>query len=305
MQSPSARRKQLASRRLARLATRQHGVVGGRQLRALGCSGAAITRMLAAGYLHRIHRGVYAVGHRDLSVRGRWMAAVLACHEGSVLSHRSAGSLHNVLITSARIEVIAHRPRRIPGLHVHTCRSLHPDDITTVDAIPTTTLERTLLDLAEVLQPRRLRDALEAAERLERLDLRRVEATVARNPGRHGIRPLRAALAELTGTPPPVRSQLERGFLDLVAQAGLPAPRVNVLLHDELVDCFWPDVPLVVEIDSFHFHRSRRSFEDNRRRDAKLAAHRIPVVRFTDQRLEHEPAQVIDELRRLLSDRAG
>ena len=140
--------------------------------------------------------------------------------------------------------------------------------------------------------------------RIEILDLRRLEATIVRNRGRHGIKRLRAALAELTGAPPPTRSGLERSFLDLVADAGLPAPQVNVLLYDELVDCFWPAVPLVAEIDSFHFHRSRRSFEDNRRRDAKLATHRIPVIRFTDRRIEHEPEQVIAELSAILSGRA-
>ena len=267
--------------------------------------GAAITRMVAAARLHRIHRGVYAVGHRNLSVRGRWMAAVLACNAGAALSHRSAGRLHGILSASARIEVTARRSRRIAGLRVHTCRHLHPDDVTVVDSIPVTTLERTLLDLAEILPPRRLRDCLEAAERLEILDVRRVNAMIRRNHGRHGIKPLRAALAELTGAPPLVRSGLERRFLDLVADAGLPAPQVNVLVYGELVDCFWPDLPLVVEIDSFHFHRSRRSFEENRRRDANLATHRIPVVRFTDRRIDREPARVMRELAALVSPPAG
>src|SRR5215211_2770942 len=82
---------------ITRLASNQHGVLSAAQIASACLSPAGVTRRVRAGRLHRIHRGVYAVGHRRLSDEGRWMAAVLACGEGAVLSHRSAAALWGML----------------------------------------------------------------------------------------------------------------------------------------------------------------------------------------------------------------
>jgi hypothetical protein len=142
-------------RSIAALARRQHGVVHHRQLIALGLSRQTIQRRVAARRLHPVHRGVYAVGHSRLTLRGRWIAAVLACSPGAALSHRDAGHLRNLRHSqNARIEVTvpaAAHPRR-PGLRVHRT-TLAPENLTIVDGIPVTSLARTLLDLAAILKP--------------------------------------------------------------------------------------------------------------------------------------------------------
>jgi predicted transcriptional regulator of viral defense system len=147
----------------AALATRQHGVVARWQLLGLGLGTRAIDYRVSVGRLHVIHRGVYAVGRRDLSLRGRWMAAVLACGEGAVLSQRSAGALWGFLGTgSSRIDVtVPGRDGAVPTrVRRHRVRRLHSGDITELDAIPVTTVVRTLFDLAEVLDLHRLEGAV-------------------------------------------------------------------------------------------------------------------------------------------------
>lgn len=294
--------------RLAELADRQHGVVSLAQLGCLAYAATQTKREVAAGRLHRIHRGVYAVGRRSLTARGRWMAAVLAYGDGAVLSHTAAAALWDLRpIPGGRIDVTTGRglQRGVAGVRQHRSRTLHPSDCTVIDAIPVTTIPRLMLDLAETLNPQRLRRTLEEVERRELLDHAALRATIERNHGRHGIRPLREALSALTGSAPWTQSELEDAFLILVRQAGLPEPRCNVLLHGELVDCFWPDAPLVVELDSFGFHRSRSRFEDDRRKDVKLGLHGIPVLRYTQRRVEYEAATVISELTRMLAGAAA
>jgi predicted transcriptional regulator of viral defense system len=177
--------------RLSRLATRQHGIVSRNQLRTLGLTDTQISRRVRHCRLHRQYRGVYAVGHVRLSLRGRWLAAVVACRANggeSVLSHRAAGSLHGVLRSapSNPVDVIATHRRQLHGVRSHSARGLDPDDRTIVDAIPVTTVHRTFLDLAEVRHPLRLFDALELSIRTQRFDLTEMRAMIARNPGRHG-----------------------------------------------------------------------------------------------------------------------
>ena len=287
---------------LARLAARQHGVVATAQLRAIGFTAQAIHRRIQAGRLHRLHRGVYAVGHARISLRGRWMAATLACGPGAVLSHRAAAALWGLCATFwGPIDVSAPTRHDIPGIRCHLVRRLRPDDATTRDGIPVTAVNRTLLDLAEVLRPQPLRTTLEAAQRLDLLDPKRLQEFCARSPGRHGLKPLRAALQDLHDEAPWTQSGLERRFLELVREAGLPEPQTNVFVAGEVVDCYWPQHRLVVEVDSFKFHKTRRSFEADRRKDAKLQMTGIRVARFTDERIDQHPRALVRDLDRLLA----
>ena len=253
--------------------------------------------------LHRLHRGVYAVGHQRLTAKGHWMAAALACGPEAVLSYAEAAALHDLRRTpSGLINITAPSRHRLPGVRAHYVRILHREDCTIVDAIPVTTLARTYLDLAEVLNHARLIDALEAGERQDKLDVGAIEAVIARNPGRHGTQPLQTALAELTDAPPLLQSAAERAFRALVRDYHLPQPQFNVYLEGELVDAVWPEHRLVVEVDGWDFHRSKPSFADDRRRDRLLIRAGWRTARFTADEVLYSPEAVAAELSELLSD---
>ncbi len=231
------------------------------------------------------------------------MAAVLACGDGAILSHAEAAALHDLRqVPSGRVNVTATSRHNLPGIRCHFMRVLHPEDRAVVDAIPATTLARTYLDLAEILNHARLIDALEAGERQDKLDVGALHAVIARNPGRHGIHPLQAALAELTDAPPMLQSGLERAFRHLVRAYGLPQPQYNVYIEGELVDVVWPEHRLIVEVDGFKWHRGKRAFGNDRRRDRLLIRAGWTVVRFTDDQVDEDPAGVAAELSELLRD---
>ncbi|MGI8804730.1 MAG: type IV toxin-antitoxin system AbiEi family antitoxin domain-containing protein [Thermoleophilaceae bacterium] len=259
-------------RRLAELATCQRGVIAYRQLASLGFAAGAIQRRVRAGRLKPLHKGVYAVGHRSLTLHGHWMAAVLACGPGAMLSHRDAAELWGLRESAAAaidVTAIGRSRHSQPGIRVHRPRSLHPEDRTIRDGIPVTSLARTLLDLAEVLNPRQLDHAVEEAERRRLLDLRAIERLLRRSRGHRGVRPLRKALAgQLPGLG--ARSELERRFVDLCRDGGLPLPALNTSVERFTVDALWPKERLVVELDSYAFHRTRKAFEGDRERDAVL-----------------------------------
>jgi very-short-patch-repair endonuclease len=293
---------------LAALAAKQQGVVAHWQLRKLGYSSGEIKGLVHRGHLHRLYRGVYAVGHRRLSVRGRWMAAVLAGGPNAVLSHRAAVALWELRPTpSGPIDVTVGRRTRKghPGLRIHNVRNLLPDDRTNVDGIPVTSVHRTLLDFAEVARYQQLRLALDAAERRDLLDGRKLEQLYARAHGRHGLKPLKAAVAELRGPAPRTQSELERRFLALIRDAGLPEPQANVLVEGFLVDLWWPESRLVVELDGYAYHKDRRTFENDRFRDTKLQLASCMSIRVTQARLANEPHELLSDVSRGLARAAA
>jgi very-short-patch-repair endonuclease len=231
------------------------------------------------------------------------MAAVLACGDGAVLSHLDAAALHDLRqIGSGKIHVTAPSRHNLRGVLCHHTPVLHSEEATTIDGIPVTIVARTFLDLAELLDPARLIDALEAAERQNKLDVRTIGAVIARNPGRHGIKPLQAAIAELTDAPPLLQSELERAFRHLIRAGGLPEPQYNAYVEGVLVDAVWPERRLVVEVDGWNYHRSKRSFKNDRRRDRKLVRAHWRAARFTSDEVMEEPGGVTAELSELLSD---
>jgi very-short-patch-repair endonuclease len=234
------------------------------------------------------------------------MAAVLACGPGAVLSHRAAAALWDLRPTpSGPIDVIVPGRTRHSrkGIRVHNVRTLHDDDRAEVEGIPVTSLHRTLLDYAEIARFQQLRHAIDAAARRELLDGMKLDALYARSHGHHGLKPLRAAVADLKGSAPWTQSELERAFLALIRDAGLPEPSTNVIIEGELVDCFWPQANLVVEIDGYEFHKSRAEFEADRKRDAKLVLAGYRVIRVTQPRIEHEPEELLSDLTALLGSR--
>ena len=288
---------------IASLAERQHGVVGLRQLRALGMTDSAVRYRIALGRLHRLHIGVYAVGHLWLSANGRRMAAVLACGPEAVLSHRDAAALWGLRPSSRqRTDVTAGRQMRSrPGIDVHRVRSLHSDDCTQEQGIPVTTVARTLLDLAEVVRRSDLRRAFEEADRRRTIDLSAVEALFARSPGRHGLKALRALVGDASTSATDTQSELEAAFLRFCAAHAIPPPATNVHIAVFTVDAVWPGQRLIVELDGYAFHGTRAAFERDRARDAELQRAGYRVVRLTLRRLHREPVAIAASLHGMLA----
>jgi very-short-patch-repair endonuclease len=256
---------------IARIAERQHGLITTPQLAAAGLGRRGVSRRVDAGRLHRLYRGVYAVGHRRLSREGRWLAAVLACGPGTVLSHRSAAALWGLRQqTSGPIEVTVPatggRTKR-QGLLVHRSTCLDPSDTTSTHGIPVTTPARTISDMRRVLPA----DQLDAA--IRRAEVLRLE--VGAQPGY---------------TPDLARSELERMLLRICRRHGLPRPEVNARVGPYWVDFLWRDRRLIVEADSYRYHGTRSAFESDRERDVQLRLMGFTCLRFTHRQVSHADA---------------
>ena len=293
-------------RGIAALATRQHGVVSHGQLERLGVSRGAIQHRLRAGRLHRMHRGVYSVGHRRVSAHGRSMAAILACGPDAVLSHRSAAALWGLRPSARPVTDVTTpgRSRRAEGGHRRSTWCA----IWTSGIAPSRTGCRSPRWPARFsTSPRRCR-RMTWGERWRQPSgsgcsmYARLEEVVDRCRGRRGLRPLRLAL-ETYRPAPDTRSELERRFARLCRDAGLPRPAVNVLVAGILVDAVWQDRMLVVELDGRAYHGTREAFERDRIRDATLQVAGYRVLRLTHRRLLREPGHVVRTIRLLLTAR--
>jgi very-short-patch-repair endonuclease len=268
--------------RVTRLAARQHGVVSVAQLAAHGVSKDAITARLRRGRLHRVHRGVYAVGHAGLGHEGRWMAAVLACGPSAVLSHRSAGELWGLLEPkSGAIEITIRSAsgRRRNGLRIHRSPDLPKTATTTRSGIAVTTPQRTLEDLRTTIEAGGLRRAIRQAE-IAGLPID-AEAVIGD----------RAA------------SELELRFLALCRRHRLPAPEVNVRVDRFLVDFLWRRGRLIVETDGARFHRGALARAEDAARDRTLRASGYVVIRFTYRDVVDQPRRVAAAVRDQLASR--
>ncbi|HXE44759.1 MAG TPA: type IV toxin-antitoxin system AbiEi family antitoxin domain-containing protein [Conexibacter sp.] len=282
---------------MAALAGAQHGVVTRRQLRDLGLTSSMVEVRIETGLLIRLHRGVYAVGHRQLRAQGHWLAAVLACGPGAALSHREAAALHGLRPSSrGRIDVTT--PRRLrdrrAGIDVHHATTLKARDVTNLEGIPVTTVERTLVDLANVVPQDSLAKALREAEHLRIVDAKKLQATLERarhRPGSGHAR-LTAVLeehrrrgAQLT------RSVLEDRFLKLCERHGLPRPRTNLHVEGLEVDACWPDCRLAVELDGWARHQDRYAFQRDREKGNALTQAGWRLLRFTHDEILRRPAE--------------
>lgn len=288
------------------MALAQHGVVARRQLTELGISERMIDRRVQLGRLHVVHHGVYAVGHRALTPRGRMLAAVLAGGPRAILSHRSAATLWSIRADDGpRAEItvpVKRRPR--PGVVQHHS-SPPADEVTTVDGIPVTTVPRTLLDLAATLDRRRLRRAVDEAERLRLWDSLSLDELIARHRGRRGVARLAVVVAEGGMGATVTRSELELRFLEFIADMNLPRPQANIPLTVAgatlEVDFAWPSRRLAVELDGHATHATRASFERDRERDRLLHAAGWRVVRITWRQLHRDGVALRRDLATLLA----
>jgi very-short-patch-repair endonuclease len=282
---------------ISELAATQHGVVATRQLLAIGYTEDMIRRRVEASRLHPVCAGVYSVGTKILSSNGHRMAAVLAYGDGALLSHSSGVALWGF------------RPRPLFPLHVmvpgtsrksrqrivvHRARSIGDSDRDVVDSIPVTSVVRTILDYAAGADVDQLLRAIEQADRQGQFNPLQLELAIEACRNRKGTRKLRRIL-KMYQAAPDSRSRLERLFLRIIRAAGLPEPQTNVLVAGVLVDFFWPEWGLVVEIDSLAFHANPRKFESDRAWDAILQRAGYRILRITEARLA-DPAGIIDDI---------
>lgn len=277
---------------IARVGAGQHGLVTTAQLEAAGLTGRAISGRVAAGRLHRVHQGVYAVGHAAPSLERRWMAAVLACGSGAVVSHMSAAALWGLLRSEdGPVDVSLPRTsgrRRRAGLRVHRCPSLAAPPsldergrevvLTTVrNQIPVTSIPRTIRDLEGTAPPYLVRHAIRQAQ-LAGIHLdARAKAKTRRS-----------------------RSDLELDFLDFCERHRLPLPEVNVKIGRWEVDFLWRAQRLAVETDFYATHRGSVAFEDDHRRDLDLRRLGYRVRRYTGAQIRNHPALVVADLGEVL-----
>lgn len=285
------------------MARRQYGVVSHRQLVDLGLTRGAVHRRVEEGRLHRLHRGVYAVGHPAVALRGRWLAAVLSCGPGALLSHRSAAALWELRPDAGGavdVTVVGSGRRPHSGVRLHRTRWLDPDERMVRDGIPVTSVARTLLDVAVTVAPREFERAYEEADRRGRLSIAAVERLLERSPGHHGTGRFAVLVGEERAAVAFTRSELEARFLALCRDSGLPRPLVNVRVAGYEVDAFWPRSRLVVELDGYAYHRTRRSFERDRAKDAALQRAGCRVMRATHHMLVNEPEIAVETVVRLL-----
>ncbi len=217
------------------------------------------------------------------------MAAILACGEGAVLSHRSAAAhlgLRQTAATNIDITVPSRSGRRRPGISLHRCRSLAPEDVTVVSGIPTTTVARTVIDLADLEPRRNIERLIDQAEILRLFDRNAFDAALARANGRRGAGLVRSILAGYAIGEDITRNDLEEAMLAICLGVGLPRPEVNAWIAFEdgggfEGDFVWRDQKLIAEVDGRASHGTARAFEWDRARDRRLALARWRVLRFT------------------------
>ncbi len=277
---------------VAERAADAYGVLSLAELLVCGLSRHAVARRVAAGHLHRVHRGVYAVGHIGLTQEGRWLAAVKACGAGALLSHHSAAMLYGVLDHDDRrpdVLVAETRGRTIQGIRVHRARSLDPIDAWRHRGIPVTTIERAILDMAATATDRTVRRVMSRAQAKRLTNARRLAAILDRT----GARPGRARFARvLAAGPPATRTELEDRVHDLILAGGFAPPDVNVALHLDgrrlVPDFRWPAQRLIVEADGRRWHDDPQARADDEERQALLEQHGERLVRVTwEQAVAH------------------
>jgi hypothetical protein len=279
----------------------------------MGHAESVVLEWATAGRLHRIHQGVYAVGHRRLNWHGRCWAAVLGAEANevdevvwpAVASHGSAAYLWGLYrFAPETIDVTAPiRRRATREFRVHFSSILSPEDRLEREGIPITAVPRLLLDLAIRARPDQMERLLERAEELELLDLHAVDDVLDRAGGHRGRGPLRRVLALYQPDPSFTRSRFEKQFRRRVIAAGLPAPSMNFNYAGYELDAYWPDLRFVVELDLFETHGTRAAFERDHVRQEELKLLGIEMVRVTRPRFQREPEAVMRNLATLLQRR--
>lgn len=281
--------------RVAAVAGREAGVLGLDELRECGLDRQAVLVRARNGRLHRLYRGVYAVGHVAVPRNARFLAAVKACGSDAVLSHHSAAALLGLADHDEdRLPdvTIPHSARRhVPGVRIHRTVRLRDHDWLLCEGIPTTTPARTVIDLSAHLSDRALRALLREALGKRRLTLRALLRAIATAGPRPGMRRLRRVIADGI----PTRSELEEAVKDLLEANGFEPPEINVPLQLDgrtvIPDFRWPAERVVVEADGRDWHDNPLVRSADLERQRLLEAHGDTVVRVTWAEVAAAPAR--------------
>ena len=285
------------------IAERQHTIVTLAQLLAAGFTRRVVYLRVRTGWLHEVHRGVFAVGCPPTTREAHWMAAVLACGPGALLSHTAAAALHGIRPSAATLIDITspnQRGRRRDGLRVHRATLIEPDDFDEINNIPVTALPRTIIDLGTAVSHEALEYAIHRAEGRRILDLAALRDRLARMPANHrgAARVRRIVGAPLHDLDARTRGRAERRFLRICWRYDIPEPEVNLWIPLPIaaggleVDFCWPDRRLVVEVDEDRTHGTRRARRNDPARDRALVAAGWRPIRFPEDELERRPAEV-------------
>jgi very-short-patch-repair endonuclease len=269
-------------------------VIARSQLLDLGFSPKAIKHRVSVGRLHPIHRGIYAVGLPSLTPHGRWMAAVLACGDGAVLSHSSAAALWRIgseLRSVIELSLTSPSRRRRPGLRIHQRPSLKERDLTVEYGIPVTTPIQTLIDLSPRLDRRGVERMINEADKFDLVHPPELRRALDDRVGEPGVAVLRQILDRRTFRL--TKEELERRFLPLARKAGLPVPLTGQSVNEFEVDFYWADLGLVVETDGLRYHRTPAEQARDRLRDQAHTAAGLTQLRFTHEQVRYEPAYVV------------
>lgn len=271
------------------------------ELLGVGVSSAWIDRRVASGWLTREFHSVYVAGRARASLDERERAALKACGDEAVLSHFSAAARWKIRrYRSTTVHVTVPRRRRSrKGIHVHRS-SLHPRDITTKDGIRLTTIARTLVDLAALLNDAELDTAVHEAEFLKRLDVCAVEQAMYRAGPVTGLPKLRRSLRTRRPAGGRIDFDLEREFHAFLRRHGFPPTEHGVEFDlgngdRTTVDVLFRDAWVAIELDGGP-HRTTRNFHRDRRKGRRLEAlHALPIVRVTEEDLrDHEDELAAD-----------
>jgi very-short-patch-repair endonuclease len=284
---------------VAQLATRQRGVVSRAQLRECGLANATVGRWIAAGRLHRVHPGVYAVGHTNLDVEGRLLAALLYAGPQSALSHATAAwwwQLLDVEPVVVHVSVTGRR-RPLPRVRIHRARRLDP---VVHRRLAVTGIRQTLLDVAATLPFDVLHRALAEADYRRLCDPAELASVLGR--GQRGSAALRRAIAQHSPELARTLSILEERFLGLCKRSGLQMPEVNAHIHGLMVDTLWRDARLIVELDGHAAHATPTRVEEDRRRELLLRSDGYTVLRYTWAQVTQDSDQVVSDLRAALAE---
>lgn len=288
------------------LAEAQHGVFSTWQLLDRGISENTLRSRRKVGAAIPLFQGVYALGHERLTREGRWMAAVLACGPGAVLSHFSAGQLWGLCGSYGPVEVLRRSGgARHNGIRLHQTRRLEPYEVIIERAVPVASIERVLLDLAGRTDRKRLERIFVQAYKSDRISWSALARVLSRRRGCRGVGRLRKVSADVAPGALETRSVSEVDFLALCRDSGIPTPAVNVLAAGHLVDFLWPAQKVVVETDSWRHHGDGLTFEHDHQTDVNLIAAGYDVHRATYKMLERNPDPFLSNVRRALQSRTA
>ncbi len=276
-----------------------HRQVTRRQLAALGLDGHGIARR---SWLFLVHRGVYSVGGPPRTGLEHSAAALLACGDGAALCHGSAMMLWGMWKRwELPIHVAVPGDRRPNGVKVHKLRGLSDDrDIHIRQGLLITSPARTLLDMAPRMMDKALKRRVNEARRAEILTLADLADVIDRFPHHPGGKRLKPLLTVKGG---PTRSEWEDKFPAFCQQYGLPEPVMSTFVAGYEADALFPEEKIVIELDSWEFHKDKVAFETDRDKDLDRQLAGYAPVRITWDRIEYRSAREAARLHELVRQR--